>query len=137
MKVAKCPLRGDDQLLAQVLILMKSLRSQAILLILGVIRPVDVTGSAGERSPGAPFCASLTDRGLRLAVLAAVLPDPGESQGTENGNARNGSPGRCRFGESIVQILLFASIILCTLGSCGAGLWMYAPRQIVFPARRT
>ena len=74
MKVAKCPLRGDDQLLAQVLILMKSLRSQAILLILGVIRPVDVTGSAGERSPGAPFCASLTDRGLRLAVLAAVLP---------------------------------------------------------------
>jgi len=43
-------------------------------MILGVIRPVDVTGSAGERSPGAPFGASLTDRGLRLAVLAAVLP---------------------------------------------------------------
>src|ERR1039457_3350064 len=36
--------------------------------------PVDVTGSAGERSPGAPFGASLTDRGLRLAVLAVVLP---------------------------------------------------------------
>ncbi len=43
-------------------------------MILGVIRPVDVTWSAGERSPGAPFGASLTDRGLRLAVLAAVLP---------------------------------------------------------------
>src|ERR1035438_3028055 len=52
--------------------------------------------------------------------------DPGGSHGTENGTARrNGSPRRCRFGksilkmvgESIMQILLLASIVFCTLGS--------------------
>ena len=97
-------------------------------MILGVIRPVDVTGSAGERSPGAPFGASLTDRGLRLAVLAAVLPAspriPEEARAQRAEMPATGLralPIRRKHpemvGESIVQGFLIASIILCTFGS--------------------
>ncbi len=88
-------------------------------MILGVIRPVDVTGSAGERSPGAPFGASLTDRGLRLAVLAAVLPAspriPEEARAQRALLIRREHPEMV--GESIVQEFLMASIVLCTFGS--------------------
>ena len=97
-------------------------------MILGVIRPVDVTWSAGERSPGAPFGASLTDRGLRLAVLAAVLPaSPGSRR--KPGHRERKCPQRVSgalpirkehpemVGESIVQEFLIAPIILCTFGS--------------------
>ena len=96
-------------------------------MILGVIRLVDVTGSAGERSAGAPFGASLTDRGLRLAVLAAVQQAPGSRR--KPGHRERKCPQRvsgalpirrehpAMVGESIVQGFLIASIILCTFGS--------------------
>jgi|ERR1019366_2683760 hypothetical protein len=97
-------------------------------MILGVIRPVDGTWSAGERSPGAPFGASLTDRGLRLAVLAAVLPaspripeEPGHRERQCPQRVSGALPIRREHpemvGESIVQGFLIASIILWTFGS--------------------
>ena len=97
-------------------------------MILGVIRPVDVTWSAGERSPGAPFGASLTNRGLRLASWRPSFQQaPGSRR--KPGHRERQCPQRVSgalpirrehpemVGESIVQILLFASIIFCTLGS--------------------
>src|SRR5450759_1174102 len=97
-------------------------------MILGVIRPVDVTWSAGERSPGAPFGASLTDRGLRLASWRPSFQQAPASR-RKPGHRERQCPQRVSgalpirrehpemVGESIVQGLLIASIILCTFGS--------------------
>src|ERR1035437_7946077 len=104
--------------------------------------PDSAATAASAPGGGVPVGPPIAFLGTADPAMATCLVEADISR-TENGNARNGSPGRCRLGKSIDGRRIHRANIALRVdnplhpGQRGAGLWMYTPRQIVFPTRRT